>query len=65
MTRFIATTIDKMRFVIAATPGRGAGRAGECDNQASAPANIGLASVRFPRILPVCPASGQGPCLIT
>jgi len=40
MTRFIPTTIDEMRFVIAAPRGRGAGRAGECDNQASAPANI-------------------------
>jgi hypothetical protein len=29
MTRFIPTTIDEMRFVIAAPRGRGAGRAGE------------------------------------
>ena len=53
MTRFIPTTIDEMRFVIAAPRGRGAGRAGECDNQASAPANIELASVRFRRCLAI------------
>ena len=58
MTRFIPTTIDETRFVIPAPRGRGADRAGECDNQASAPANTELASVRFRRILPLCPGQG-------
>lgn len=60
MTRFIPTTIDEMRFVIAVPRGRGAGRAGEGDNQASAATNIELTSVRFRRVLPVCPASRPG-----
>jgi hypothetical protein len=47
VTRFIPTTLDEIRFVIAASRGRGAGRAGEGNNQASAPANIELASVGF------------------
>jgi hypothetical protein len=61
MTGLIRTTIDEMRFVIAAARDRGAGRAGECDNQASAAANIELASVRFRRILVVAACCGEDP----